>query len=120
MAISGDTVVVGATKAPAGTGAGEKFVPVLREAGPQLLLAGALVSLVTITTAVLLLRRVLRWNVLSCGGAMSACMTNPAGLASASSLADCDAAAVAFASIYPVALIAKIILAQIVFRLLGL
>ena len=106
--------------AGAGTGAGEKFVPVLREAGPQLLLAGALVSLVTITTAVLLLRRVLRWNVLSCGGAMSACMTNPAGLASASSLADCDAAAVAFASIYPVALIAKIILAQIVFRLLGL
>lgn len=100
--------------AGAGTAAGEKFIPILRAEGPQLLLAGAAVSLVTTATAVLLLGRVLRWNMLSCGGATSACMTNPAGLASASRLADSDAAAVAFASLYPVALIAKIILAQVI------
>ena len=51
---------------------------------------------------------------------MSACMTNPAGLASASGLADCDASAVAFARLYPVALIAQIILAQIIFLILRL
>lgn len=104
--------------AGAGSGAGEKFVPILRETGPQLLLAGAVVTLVTVAVAVLLLHKVLRWNVLSCGGALSACMTNPAGLAAASGLADCDAAAVAFASVYPVGLIAKIILAQAIFLLM--
>jgi putative transport protein len=104
--------------AGAGSGAGEKFMPILRQTGPQLLLAGAAITLVTIAVAVLLLRAVLRWNVLSCGGALSACMTQPAGLAAASGLADCDAAAVAFASVYPVALIAKIILAQAVFLIM--
>lgn len=104
--------------AGAGSGAGEKFMPILRQAGPQLLLAGAIITLVTVVVGVLLLRAVLRWNMLSCGGALSACMTNPAGLAAANGLADCDAASVAFASVYPVALIAKIILAQAVFLLM--
>jgi len=106
--------------AGAGAGAGQKFVPVLRDAGPQLLLAGALVTLVTIAAALLLMFLLLRWNVLFGAGALSACMTNPPGLAAATKLADCDAAAVGFASVYPVALIAKIVFAPLVFLILRL
>jgi putative transport protein len=101
-----------------GTGAGAKFVPILREAGPQLFIAGAIITILTVTTAVLVLHRVLKWNMLSCGGALGGCMTNSAGLSASMSLADSDAPAVAFASIYPVSLIAKIILAQAIFLLL--
>ncbi|HVP12103.1 MAG TPA: TrkA C-terminal domain-containing protein [Phycisphaerae bacterium] len=101
-----------------GSAAGAKFVPVLREAGPQLFIAGAVVTVLTVATAVLLLHRVLRWNLLSCGGGLGGCMTNSAGLSASMSLADSDAQAVAFASVYPVALIAKIILAQAIFLLL--
>lgn len=106
--------------AGAGAGAGQQFVPVLREAGPQLLLAGALVTLVTVAVSVLLMFRLLRWNLLYGAGALSACMTNPPGLAAANNLADCDAAAVGFASVYPAALIAKILFAPLIYLILRL
>ena len=101
-----------------GSGAGAKFVPILRETGPQLLVAGAIITILTILTAVFILHRVLKWNVLSCGGALGGLMTNSAGLSAAMHLADSDAQAVGFASIYPVGLIAKIILAQAIFLML--
>jgi putative transport protein len=53
-------------------------------------------------------------------GAACACMTNPPALAAANALTDSPASAVAFASVYPIALISKILLAQMVFLLLRL
>lgn len=106
--------------AGAGAGAGQKFVPILQETGPKLLLAGAIITLVTIVATVLLMYLLLRWNVLFGAGALCACMTNPPGLATASNLADTDAAAVGFASVYPVALIGKIIFAPLIFMVLRL
>ena len=106
--------------AGAGAGAGQKFVSVIQEAGPKLLLAGALVTLVTAATAILLMYVLLRWNVLFGAGALCACMTNPPGLAAASSLAESDAAPVGFASVYPVALIAKIVFAPLILLVLRL
>ncbi|MCG3137538.1 MAG: Aspartate/alanine antiporter [Phycisphaerae bacterium] len=104
--------------AGAGSRAGEKFVSVVQQSGVELLLVGAAITIVTVSVALFLLLRVMRWNILSGGGALSACMTNPPGLAAASQLADADAAAVAFASVYPVGLIAKIVLAQAIFLVL--
>ncbi len=104
--------------AGAGAGAGQRFVPVLRDAGPQILIAGALVTLVTVAAAALVMFLLLRWNVLYGAGSLCACMTNPPGLAAASNLADCDAAAVGFASVYPMALIAKIVYAPLIFLIL--
>ncbi len=106
--------------AGAGAGAGARFVPVIRESGPQLLMAGALVTLATVAAAILLMFVVLRWNVLYGAGALTACMTNPPGLAAATRLADTDAAAVGFASIYPVALISKIVLAPLILMVMQL
>ncbi len=108
--------------AGAGAGAGQKFVPILRESGPQLLLAGAGVTVMTVAAATLLMFALLRWNLLYGAGALAACMTNPPGLAAAGKLADAEASAVGFASVYPVALISKILFAPLIFlvlRLLG-
>lgn len=104
--------------AGAGAGAGQKFAPILQETGPKLLVAGAAITLVTVLAAVLLMQVLLRWNVLFGAGSLCACMTNPPGLAAATNLADSDAAAVGFASVYPVALIGKIVFAPLVFLVL--
>ncbi|MBP7148831.1 MAG: hypothetical protein KBD01_14950 [Acidobacteria bacterium] len=101
--------------AGAGTGAGLRFIEVLKTAGPQLLFSGAVISVVTAGTAFLILHALLGWNMLATAGAVCSCMTNPAGLAAASRLADSDAAAVGFASVYPVALVGKIVLAQLIY-----
>lgn len=104
--------------AGAGAGAGQQFVEVCSATGPHLFLAGAAVTCVTAGVAAALALGVFRWNLLYGAGALCACMTNPPGLAAASELADSDASAVGFASVYPVALITKIILAPVVFMLL--
>jgi putative transport protein len=106
--------------AGAGVGAGQKFMPILQQSGPQLLIAGAIITLVTVGVATLLAFLLLRWNLLFGAGALCACMTNPPGLGAASSLADSDAAAVGFASVYPVALIGKIVFTPLIFLLLRL
>ncbi len=106
--------------AGAGAGAGSKFVAILQQTGPRLLVAGALITLVTVAAAVLLMFLILRWNVLYGAGALTATMTNPPGLAAATALAESDAAAVGFASVYPVALISKIVFAPLVFLILRL
>ena len=101
-----------------GVVAGQRFVATLMETGPSLIIAGALITLSTIAVAAVLMFLVLRWNLLQGAGALCACMTNPPGLAAAANLADSDAAAVGFASIYPIALIAKILFAPFIFLFL--
>ncbi|MBK9126883.1 MAG: hypothetical protein IPM13_03685 [Phycisphaerales bacterium] len=103
--------------AGAGLGAGQQFVQVFQAAGGSLLLAGAAVTLATVAAAGAVMFLALRWNVLFGAGALSACMTNPPGLVAATNLADSDAASVGFASVYPVALISKIVYAPLVYLL---
>ena len=56
---------------------------------------------------------VYRMNLLSTMGALCACMTNPPGLAAANAMTETDLPTLAYASVYPVALIFKIVLAQL-------
>ena len=101
--------------AGAGLEAGEKFGQALATNGPILLFTGALITLVTAGVATLLLLKALKWNMLASAGALSSVMTNPPALNASTHLADSDASAVAFASVYPVAIISKIIFAQLLF-----
>ena len=59
-----------------------------------------------------------RVNTLSTLGALCACMTNPPGLAAANAHSTSGLPTLAYASVYPVALIAKIVLAQRLVELL--
>ncbi|TWT45673.1 Aspartate/alanine antiporter [Phycisphaerae bacterium RAS1] len=105
--------------AGAGSAAGEQFLTIIAQTGVRLFLAGALVTAATTATAILVACRVLRWNALVGDGAVCACLTNPAALSAARRLADSEAAAVGFASVYPVALLSKILLAPALYLLLA-
>jgi putative transport protein len=98
--------------AGAGTMAGEHFIEILQNQGGQLLLAGALVTIFSVLAGVLVMDRVYHMNVLATMGALCACMTNPPGLGAANAQTETDLPAISYASLYPVALIFKILMAQ--------
>lgn len=98
--------------AGAGVNAGAHFLEVIQERGGILLAAGALITLLTALTGILLMHFYYRMNLLSTMGALCACMTNPPALGAVNAQTDTDLPALSYASMYPVALIFKILLAQ--------
>jgi len=104
--------------AGAGVNAGAHFVEVIQERGWGLLAAGALIAIMPAVTGLLLMHRCYRMNLLSTMGALCACMTNPPGLGAANAQTETDLPALSYASVYPVALIFKILLAQVLVEVL--
>lgn len=105
--------------AGAGTNAGSHIVGIIQRQGWSLLLAGIFITTVTVLVALLLAVVVYRMNVLTAMGAICACMTNPPGLAAANAHSlRSDAPTLSYASVYPVALIFKIVLAQVLVEVL--
>ncbi len=98
--------------AGAGVSAGAHFVEVIQERGWILLVAGAVITILPALTGILLMHYYYRMNLLSTMGALCACMTNPPGLSAANAQTETDLPALSYASVYPVALIFKILLAQ--------
>jgi len=99
--------------AGAGTTAGAHLVEVIRDQGWALFFAGAGVTIVSTLVGLLLMMKVFKMDALASLGALTAGMTNPPGLASANSQTTTDLATLSYASVYPVALIFKIIMAQL-------
>lgn len=104
--------------AGAGTNAGAKLADVIQTQGWVLLLAGAVVTVLTVSVGLFLTLRVYRQETLGSLGAMTAGMTNPPGLAAANNQTATDLATLAYASVYPAALIFKIVFAQILVMIL--
>ncbi len=104
--------------AGAGTVAGSRFLSVLQQQGWKLLISGALVTVVSVATGLFLMIRIYRMNSLASMGAICACMTNPPGLSAAAAQTRTDIPTLAYASVYPVALIFKIVLAQVLVEIL--
>ena len=104
--------------AGAGTNAGAQFVGVLLAEGWQLLFAGALITIISLIAGLLLMERVYHMNLLASMGALCAAMTNPPGLGAANAQTQTDLPSLSYASVYPTALIFKIILAQILVEVL--
>lgn len=105
--------------AGAGTNAGSRLVEVIRLQGWSLVLAGIIITSVTVLTGFLLMIPVFKMTTLSTLGALCACMTNPPGLGAAQSQAETELPTVSYASVYPAALIFKILLAQILVEFLS-
>jgi putative transport protein len=105
--------------AGAGTNAGAKLVQVVQQHGFSLVAAGLLISAVTVLTGLLLMLPLYKMTMLSTLGALCACMTNPPGLGAAQSQAETDLPTVSYASVYPAALIFKILLAQVLIEILS-
>jgi len=104
--------------AGAGTTAGAQLVQAIQKQGWSLLLAGAAVTLLSVAVGLLLTIKVFKLETLGSLGALTAAMTNPPGLSAANNQTVTDQATLAYASVYPAALIFKILFAQILVTLL--
>ena len=96
-----------------GTKAGYAFVQTMRTNGLQMLVAGAGVTLFVTLASLLVGYKVLKIRFDTLMGMIAGIQTQPACLAFATTTARNDAPNVGYASVYPVAMIAKIILAQL-------
>lgn len=98
-----------------GTSAGGKLAGVLDQQGLAMLVLGAVVTLVTSGVALVLAELWAKASVVSSLGASSGMQTQPATLAAAYELGGrSEETYVAYAVVYPVAMIAKILLAQVI------
>jgi putative transport protein len=96
-----------------GTKAGDGFVGTVERGGWILMAAGAAITAVTTLLVLVAGSRFLRLSYPSAMGLMSGIQTQPACLAYANEHGGTDAPNVWYASVYPVSMIAKIILVQL-------
>jgi putative transport protein len=96
-----------------GTKAGDGFVMTVMSGGGILMAAGFTVTLVTAAIGLFLGPRILGLSYSAVLGLMSGLQTQPACLAYANEHSSSDVANVWYASVYPLSMIAKIVLAQI-------
>jgi putative transport protein len=104
--------------AGAGTNAGSRLVSVIQQQGWSLFLGGAIITILSLAVGLVLLNWIYRMNILATMGALCACMTNPPALGAAAAQSETDLPTLAYASVYPVALIFKIVLAQVLVEVL--
>jgi putative transport protein len=105
--------------AGAGTSAGVYLVDIVKQGSWSLVVAGLMVTFVSTLTALVLMMTIFKQTLLSMLGSLSAAMTNPPALNAAQAQAETDLPTVAYASVYPVALIFKILLAQLLVEVLS-
>lgn len=97
----------------AGLGAGETFVEsAMSLNGLQWIVAGLFITMIPLLIAGVLARVVWKQNYLTICGVIAGSMTDPPALAFAGSMRDCNASATAYAAVYPLTMILRIIVAQ--------
>jgi putative transport protein len=97
-----------------GVSAGSKLAGVMNQEGLSIVALGVVVTLVATSIAILLLRRWASTGIVAALGASSGLQTQPATLAAAYELSKrSEQTYVAYAVVYPLAMIGKILLAQL-------
>jgi putative transport protein len=96
-----------------GIKAGYSFAGMVRTEGVQLLVAGAAITLAVTMVTLIAGHKLLKMPFDALMGMMSGVQTQPACLAYANSQTKSDLPNIAYASVYPAATIAKIVLAQL-------
>ncbi len=104
--------------AAVGTSAGVSFLATLKTLGLPLLLSGIVVTLLPLLLGAALGLWLLRIRFLRLLGVLVGGMTSASGLAAATSLSATPYAAAAYATVYPVALIGKILAVKILLLIL--
>ena len=100
--------------AAVGLGAGAKFfATVFSATGLQWLLAGACVTVLPLLLVGIFARVVLKMNFMDLSGLLAGSMTDPPALAFASNIAGSDAPTVAYATVYPLTTLLRILSAQV-------
>lgn len=104
----------------AGANAGTQLVKVIEQQGPGLFIAAAVITIVSALVTLVITHWILKMNLLTTMGLVAGVMTNPPALAAASGQTTTDVPAVTYASAFPVVLIFKILLAQLLVQVLRL
>ena len=85
--------------------------------GLQWVLLGILVTMLPLLAVGIVARKVHRVNFMTLCGLLSGGMTDPPALAFATTMARCDSPAVAYAAVYPLTMLLRIVAAQIIAQL---
>jgi putative transport protein len=105
--------------ASVGLSAGAKFfATVFSVTGLQWLLAGACVTVLPLLVIGILARVIWKMNFMDLSGLIAGSMTDPPALAFASNIAGSDAPNVAYATVYPLTTLLRILAAQILVTIL--
>jgi len=98
---------------PVGLAAGSKIGPTINEYGFNLFGIGAVITLIPMIVVVIVGRLFFKVNFLSLLGALTGGMTSTPGLSAVDSMTSTEGPQVAYATVYPFALVTIIICAQI-------
>ena len=97
---------------------GEKFAATVFSAqGLEWVLLGILVTMLPLLVVGSVARKVHRVNFMTLCGMLSGGMTDPPALAFATTMARCDSPAIAYAAVYPLTMLLRIVAAQIIAQL---
>ncbi len=100
--------------AAVGSSAGAEIVEIFGKYGFRLFLFGGAITLLPMIIAAWAGKKLFRMNLLSMLGALSGSMTSTPGLAAADSMTETNAHSIAYATVYPVAMVLLIIVVQII------
>ena len=100
--------------AAVGTGAGQKIVETFNQYGIELFLCGGAITILPMIAAGIFGKYLFKMNILTLLGAISGSMTSTPGLAAADSMTDSNAHSIAYATVYPVAMVLLIICVQLI------
>jgi len=104
--------------ASVGAQAGSNIVSTLKTDGLTLLLSGVLITTIPMIIGVVVAKYILKIDVLQLLGGITGGMTSTPGLGAASSMTKTNAPGIAYATIYPVAMVLVIICVQLIFMIL--
>jgi len=97
-----------------GLRAGESFEPALTTGGGFIWMSyGAIITMVPVLILGYVERKWLRLNLFEICGLLSGSMTDPPALAYSNSLAESEAPAVSYATVYPLVMFLRIFIAQL-------
>jgi putative transport protein len=96
-----------------GTSAGSEMAEVLTQNGLSLIAIGAAITILPLILTALFAHWFFKMNMLSLLGALTGAMTSTPGLAAIDSKTETDAPSVAYAAVYPLALVLMILFSQL-------
>ncbi len=99
--------------AAVGTSAGSSLVSTFQEYGVELFMYGIVITLLPMILTTIVARTFFKMNLLTLLGTLTGSMTSTPGLATVDNMVDTDAPAVAYATVYPIAMVLLIIVIQI-------
>ena len=100
--------------AEVGTSAGRNLMATIQESGWLLFGVGAAITLVPMLVAVIVGLFVFKINILDLLGTITGGMTSTPGLAAADSMTDSNIPSVAYATVYPIAMVFLILIIQVI------